>query len=360
MKRLPTMKQLQYLVALADTRHFGRAAERCHITQSTLSAGIRDLESVLGTAVAERSNRRVLITRVGMQVTERAKALLRDAEEVMAVARAGRAPMTGEMRLGVIPTIGPFLLPRILPALRERFPDLTIYLREEQTAPLLARLEDGEVDAALIALPYDTGDLDTDIIGEDEFLFACNRDHALAGAEEVSLEALEGEKLMLLEEGHCLRGHALDACGVGRCPGARAVRGQQPAYAGADGGGRDRRHAGAAARDRRAHHPGNGYLALAAWRARLARGRTGMAADGVEKRGPSTTGGRAARADRQGERSPSARAARAGRPRSGRLRSRNDLAANDGSRDERSPRAGPSILSIRPGIDDDDRAHPGR
>ena len=115
MKRLPTMKQLQYLVALADTRHFGRAAERCHITQSTLSAGIRDLESVLGTAVAERSNRHVLITRVGAQIAERAKALLRDAEEVMEVARAGRSPMTGEMRLGVIPTIGPFLLPRVLP-----------------------------------------------------------------------------------------------------------------------------------------------------------------------------------------------------------------------------------------------------
>ncbi|MDD9981025.1 MAG: LysR family transcriptional regulator, partial [Gammaproteobacteria bacterium] len=157
MKRLPTMKQLQYLVALADTRHFGRAAERCHITQSTLSAGIRDLESVLGTAVAERSNRHVLITRVGAQIAERAKALLRDAEEVMEVARAGRSPMTGEMRLGVIPTIGPFLLPRVLPGLRERFPELTVYLREEQTAPLLARLEDGELDAALIALPYETG-----------------------------------------------------------------------------------------------------------------------------------------------------------------------------------------------------------
>ena len=215
MKRLPTMKQLQYLVALADTRHFGRAAERCHITQSTLSAGIRDLESVLGTAVAERSNRRVLITRVGMQVTERAKALLRDAEEVMEVARAGRSPMTGEMRLGVIPTIGPFLLPRILPALRERFPELTIYLREEQTVPLLARLEDGEVDAALIALPYDTGDLGVAVIMEDEFLFACNRTHVLAGARAVPRDALEGEPLMLLEEGHCLRGHALEACGIG-------------------------------------------------------------------------------------------------------------------------------------------------
>ncbi|MCY4393771.1 MAG: hydrogen peroxide-inducible genes activator [Rhodospirillaceae bacterium] len=215
MKRLPTMKQLEYLVALADTRHFRRAAERCHVTQSTLSAGIRDLESVLGTAVAERSNRHVTITLVGTQIAGRAKALLRDAEEVMELARAGRAPMTGEMRLGVIPTIGPFFLPHVLPMLRERFPELTVYLREEQTAPSLARLEDGEVDAALIALPCDTGDLATEIILEDEFLFACDRTHALAGAGEVPLAALAGEPLLLLEEGHCLRGHALDVCRMG-------------------------------------------------------------------------------------------------------------------------------------------------
>ena len=215
MKRLPTMKQLEYLVALADTRHFGRAAERCHITQSTLSAGIRDLESVLGTAVAERSNRHVLMTRVGATIAGRAKALLREAEELMEIAGADRAPMTGEMRLGVIPTVGPFLLPRVLPALRERFRGLTVYLREEQTVPLLARLEDGEVDAALIALPCETGDLAVEDIFEDEFLFACNRSHALAGAEAVPRDALEGEPLMLLEEGHCLRGHALDVCGAG-------------------------------------------------------------------------------------------------------------------------------------------------
>ncbi len=215
MKRLPTLKQLQYLVALADTRHFGRAAERCHITQSTLSAGIRDLESVLGTAVAERSNRHVLITRVGAEIAERAKALLRGAEDVMEVARAGRSPMTGEMRLGVIPTIAPFLLPRVLPGLRERFPELTVYLREEQTAPLLARLQDAELDAVLIALPYDTGDFDTRVILDDEFLFACNRNHALAGTDAVSLDALADERLLLLEEGHCLRGHALDICDKG-------------------------------------------------------------------------------------------------------------------------------------------------
>ena len=215
MKRLPTMKQLQYLVALADTQHFGRAAQRCYITQSTLSAGIRDLESVLGTAVAERTNRRVLITQVGLQIAERAKAILQEADDVMEVARAALSPMTGEMRLGVIPTIGPFFLPRVLPALRERFPELTIYLREEQTAPLLARLEDGELDVALIALPYDTEDLTIEVIIDDEFLFACNRNHVLAGTDEVPLEALVGEQLMLLEEGHCLRGHTLDVCGMG-------------------------------------------------------------------------------------------------------------------------------------------------
>ena len=209
------MRQFQYLVALADTRHFGRAAERCFITQSTLSAGIRDLESALGTPIAERSNRRVLITPAGLKIAERARALLRDAEEIVELARVGRAAMTGEMRLGVIPTVGPFLLPRVLPALRERFPELTVYLREEQSAPLLARLEDGALDVAVIALPYDTGDLAIDIILEDEFLFACHRTHRLAGAAEIPVEALEGEQLMLLEEGHCLRGHTLDVCGMG-------------------------------------------------------------------------------------------------------------------------------------------------
>ena len=215
MQRVPTMKQLQYLLALAETRHFGRAAARCHITQSTLSAGIRDLESVPGTVVAERSNRRVVITRVGERIVERARAILREAAAIMEDARTGHAPMTGEMRLGVIPTIGPFLLPRVLPLLRERFPDLVIYLREEQTAALLARLDEGELDVALIALPYDTAHLCVEVICEDEFLFACNRNHVLAGAAEISRDALVGAELLLLEEGHCLRGHTLDVCRMG-------------------------------------------------------------------------------------------------------------------------------------------------
>ena len=215
MKRLPTMKQLEYLAALAEARHFGRAAERCHVTQSTLSAGIRDLETVLGTAVAERSNRHVLITRAGVEIAERAKALLCAAEEIMEVASAGRSPLSGEMHLGVIPTIGPYLLPGVLPGLRERFPELTVYLKEEQTARVLARLADGELDAVLIALPCETGDLAVEEILEDEFLFACDRTHPLAGADEVPPEALAGERLLLLEDGHCLRGHALDVCQAG-------------------------------------------------------------------------------------------------------------------------------------------------
>ena len=214
-KRVPTMKQLQYLVAVADARHFGRAAETCAVTQSTLSAGIRDLESVLGAAVAERSNRRVVMTRLGSRLAEMAVDMLRDAEAMMALARLDREPMTGEMRLGVIPTISPFLLPRVLPVLRERFPSLLIYLREEQTAPLLARLENGGLDVALIALPYETGDLILDIVGEDDFLFACHREHVLGAAGEVPREALAGADLLLLDEGHCLRGHTLDVCRIG-------------------------------------------------------------------------------------------------------------------------------------------------
>lgn len=212
MKRLPSLKQLQYLVALADTQHFGRAAERCHITQSTLSAGIRDLEAVLETLVAERTKRHVVMTPVGRQIAARAKVLLRDAEELMEVAMIGRAPMSGPMHLGVIPTIGPFLLPRVLPALNRSYPDLRLYLREQQTDPLLDRLREGELDIALIALPYDTAGLSATTLFNDEFFFACNHHHRLATSAAVSVQSLEREPLLLLEEGHCLRGQALAIC----------------------------------------------------------------------------------------------------------------------------------------------------
>lgn len=212
MKRLPTLKQLQYLVALAETRHFRRAAELCFITQSTLSAGIRDLESVLEVEVAERTNRQVLLTRVGERIAEKARELLRDAEDVMDIARASHAPMTGEIRLGVIPTIGPFFLPTVMPALRARFQGLKLYLREDRTLQLLSRLADGELDLAVIALPFDTGDFRVEVLFEDELFLACARNHPLAGKEAIDLESLDVDQLILLEEGHCLRDQTLEFC----------------------------------------------------------------------------------------------------------------------------------------------------
>ncbi len=212
MKLLPSLKQLEYLVALADAGHFGHASEHCNITPSTLSAGIRDLENVLGVPLAERTKRRVLMTPIGKEIAARARLLLRDAEEVMTLAASNREPMSGEMRLGVIPTISPFLLPRVLPAINEEHPALRLYLREEQTAPLLSRLRSGEIDLALIALPYDIEGLTSRIIFEDKFQFACNESHPLANRKTIPVSALIDEPLMLLEEGHCLRGHALEAC----------------------------------------------------------------------------------------------------------------------------------------------------
>ena len=212
MKRLPSLKQLEYLVALADTQHFGRASERCNITPSTLSAGIRDLEKVLGLSLAERSKRHVLMTPTGKEIAKRARRILRDAEDIMELAASNQEPMTSEMRLGVIPTISPFLLPRVLPALNREYPDLRLYLQEEQTAPLLAQLRSGDIDVALIALPFDIEGLESMSLFEDVFEFACNKNHPMAGEKTIPVGALGDQPLMLLEEGHCLRGHALSAC----------------------------------------------------------------------------------------------------------------------------------------------------
>ncbi len=212
MKVLPSLKQLEYLVALADKEHFGKAAAVCHVTPSTLSAGIKDLETVLGVSLAERTKRSVLMTRLGRQIADRGRVLLRDAEDIMALAAAQRAPLTGDLTLGVIPTIGPFLLPRMLPGLREKYPLLRLYLREEQTEALLAKLRCGEIDAAVIALPYDTEGLTIRHLFDDPFRLACPAAHELTGQKAVSLQDLAKVPLLLLEEGHCLRGHALAAC----------------------------------------------------------------------------------------------------------------------------------------------------
>lgn len=216
LKPLPTLRQLRYLVALAEHLHFGRAAEACLATQSTLSAGLQELETLLGAILVERTRRKVMLTPVGEEVVARARLLLRGAEDMVDLVEASRKPLSGALRLGVIPTIGPYLLPRVLPGLRAAHPDLKLHLREDQTARLLARLNAGELDLALIALPYDAPEIETLELSEDEFLLACPSGHPLAALKAVPGQALADHDLLLLEEGHCLREHALSAC---RLPG---------------------------------------------------------------------------------------------------------------------------------------------
>ncbi|MDO8607108.1 MAG: hydrogen peroxide-inducible genes activator [Phaeospirillum sp.] len=211
---LPTLRQLRYLVALAEHRHFGRAAEACLATQSTLSAGLQELEALLGAALVERTKRKVLMTPLGEAVVARACDVLRGAEDIADLVRAAGQPLAGPLRLGVIPTIAPFLLPKVLPELRRRYPDLRLVLREDLTARLLDRLAAAELDAALLALPYDAPDMEMMTLVEDPFVLACPPGHPLAAKAQVSGADLVGADLLLLEEGHCLRDHALAACSL--------------------------------------------------------------------------------------------------------------------------------------------------
>ncbi len=215
MRNLPSLKQLEYLVALAEEQHFAKAANACNVTPSTLSAGIKDLELALGILLAERTKRTVLITQLGREIARRSRLLLRDAQDIMELAASHMEPLTGELQLGVIPTVGPYLLPHVLPALHDHYPDLRLYLREEPTVTLLSKLRSGELDAAVIALPYETEGLTCKPLFEDPFLLACPADHELTGQELIDQNDLQIETLLLLEEGHCLRGHALAACQLG-------------------------------------------------------------------------------------------------------------------------------------------------
>jgi len=218
METLPTLKQLRHLVALADQRHFGKAAKACFVTQSTLSASLKELETLLGAALVDRTRRRVAFTPLGEETVERARRLLDEAGELAASARAAAEPLTGTVRLGVIPTVGPFLLPRILPALRRDYPQLKLYLREDQTEPLLARLEDGRLDALVLALPYDIGNAESAILFSDRFSLALRPEHPLAALQRVPSDRIEAETLLLLQDGHCLRDHVLSTCRIGDKP----------------------------------------------------------------------------------------------------------------------------------------------
>ncbi|MGE0151299.1 MAG: LysR substrate-binding domain-containing protein [Reyranellaceae bacterium] len=210
----PSLQQLKYLIALAETRHFGRAAEACAVTQSTLSAGLQELESRLGARLVERRKRGAMLTPLGQQVVERARHILSEAEALVDLAQATREPLSGALKLGVIPTISPYLLPRIMPALRRRHPKLRLYLTEDLSARIAEKLDAGELDALLLALPYDLPGAETMALFDDAFLFACRKDHALAQAKTLPPERLNSEPLLLLQDGHCLRDHALAACSL--------------------------------------------------------------------------------------------------------------------------------------------------
>jgi LysR family hydrogen peroxide-inducible transcriptional activator len=209
---LPTLKQLQYLVALREHGHFGRAAEACFVTQSTLSAGLRELESLIGITLVERTRRVVRFTPLGERITDKAIRVLREAEELSAMARAAGKPLSGDLRMGVIPTIAPFLLPRILPRIRADWPELKLYLREETSRSACESLHHGQVDCVLLALPYACGDVESDALFDDRLFIAFPHDEGVGLPAQVRADSIDETRLLLLEDGHCLKDHALAAC----------------------------------------------------------------------------------------------------------------------------------------------------
>jgi len=211
---LPTLRQLQYLKLLAEHGSFNRAAEAAHVTQPTLSSGIQELERTLGAVVVDRARSGVILTAVGEEALRRATVILNETEELVEAAKNAGQPLTGRFRLGVIPTIAPFLLPKALPLMRARFPKLRLFLREDLTGRLIAALKAGQLDAALIALPFDMHGLNWAHVSDDELLAAMPAGHPMARLKSADPAAMANEDLILLEDGHCLRDHALAACGL--------------------------------------------------------------------------------------------------------------------------------------------------
>jgi LysR family hydrogen peroxide-inducible transcriptional activator len=199
-------------VALADARHFGRAAERCFVSQPTLSAQIRKLEEYLGTPLVERQPRRVSLTETGVRVVERARRLLQEADAIVELARTDRDPLAGPLKLALIPTVGPYLLPHVATRLRRAVPRLKLLLYEYQTAPLLEKLRAGEIDLGILALPTPLDGLESATLFDEPFVLAMPASHPLAERDRIKIDDLRGETLLLLEDGHCLRDQALDVC----------------------------------------------------------------------------------------------------------------------------------------------------
>ena len=208
---LPTIKQLQYLVALRQHGHFGKAADACFVTQSTLSAGLRELETLLGVTLVERTRRVVRFTPLGQKVSDKAIRVIRETEELADIARIEGQPLHGELRMGVIPTIAPFLLPTMLPRLRSQWPKLKLYLREETSQAACDALHRGHLDCVLLAIPFACGEVDTAMLFDDQLYVAYPRGEAPIELM-VEAAAIDEDRMLLLEDGHCLKDHALAAC----------------------------------------------------------------------------------------------------------------------------------------------------
>ncbi|MEI2794707.1 LysR substrate-binding domain-containing protein [Pseudoxanthomonas sp. F11] len=206
------LRDLKYLVALADHKHFGRAAAACYVSQPTLSTQIKKLEDELGVPLVERAPRKVMLTPAGRDAAERARRIVAEVEQMKEAARRSQDPEAGTVRLGMFPTLGPYLLPHVVPRIRARFPHLELLLVEEKSDVLLSRLREGRLDAGLLALPVTDDQLHTEFLFEEPFVLAVPESHPLAQRGSLTLAELSQQQLLLLEDGHCLREQALDVC----------------------------------------------------------------------------------------------------------------------------------------------------
>jgi LysR family transcriptional regulator, hydrogen peroxide-inducible genes activator len=220
------LRDLRYLVALAEYRHFGRAAEACFVSQPTLSTQIKKIEDELGVTLVERAPRNVMLTPTGAEIAKRAQRVLAEVEQIRDIARRSLDPEAGTLKLGLFPTLGPYLLPHVVPLLRKRFPRLELLLTEEKTELLLHQLHEGRIDAALLALPLHEEQLHAEPLFEEPFVLAVPAGHALASRSVLRMRDLREQRLLLLDDGHCLREQALDVCqraGAGEKDGFRAT-----------------------------------------------------------------------------------------------------------------------------------------
>jgi LysR family hydrogen peroxide-inducible transcriptional activator len=211
---LPTVKQLRYFVALEKHQHFGKAARASFVSQSAFSVAIRELESLLGVQLVDRTNKNVTITSIGKEIATQASRCLRDIEYLTSVASSSQEPLSSKLTLGAIPTIAPFILPQLIPSLREVYPDLQLFLREGTTLTIYEQLMNGELDVILIALPYKLAGVEIMPLFTDHFLLACRSRTKFLQPDNYSINDLPPESILLLEDGHCLRDHALSACHI--------------------------------------------------------------------------------------------------------------------------------------------------